>query len=150
MWLHLCSRKSICSPWYRLIEFTTSVLDFSCLYFCYWNNYKKKITGFTETTKAKSVCFMMLEEKGWFWGFHFVNGWGPHWNELWHIHDYINIAKYKRQRYLHTSVCQLWTRNPFTLKLHSSFQMIPLNVWLIFIQLLYLEHLKDPWAIYFF
>lgn len=39
---------------------------------------------------------------------------------------------------------------PFTLKIYSSFQMIPLNVWLIFIQLLSLEHLKDPWAIYFF
>lgn len=73
-WLHRCSKKSFWSAWYWPIEFTTSVLYLSCLQFCYWNNYEKKLWLYWDHKCQVNLLHDPWGER-WFWGFHFVNGW---------------------------------------------------------------------------
>lgn len=141
--------KNIWSGWYWPMEFTTLVLYLLASTSTTKITIKRNPLS-AETTNTKSICFMTLEEKDDFEGFILQMAGGSHWNELWHIHSYINIAKCRRQDICIPLSDSLGQETSFTLRIHSSFQMIQLNVWLIFIQLLYLEHLKDPWAIYFF
>lgn len=122
-WLHLCSKKSFWSAWYWPIEFTTSVLYLSCLQFCYWNNCKKKAVALLRPPMPSQFASWPLRREM-ILRISFCKWLAAHTEMSCDTFKTINTAKCKRQGYLHTSVWQFWTRSPFTLKIHSSFQMI--------------------------